>query len=60
MPSDARVANRIGAYAKFWQSDSVADSQIDKDNRLINYEDVVNGSCLRVARAAYLSLQASR
>lgn len=45
MSPDARVPNRIDAYAKFWQKDSAKDSQTDTDNRLDNYKDVVNGPC---------------
>lgn len=45
MSTDARVPNRIDAYAKFWQKDSAKDSQTDTDNRLDNYKDVVNGPC---------------
>lgn len=46
MSADARVPNRIDAYAKFWQKDSAADSQTDTDNRLDNYKEVVNGPSL--------------
>lgn len=48
MSADARVPNRIDAYAKFWQKDSAADSQTDTDNRLDNYKEVVNGPCPHV------------
>jgi len=40
---DGRVGSRIENYSDFWQKDTAKEAQVDSDNRLENYTDVVNG-----------------
>jgi len=40
---DGRVGSRIENYSDFWQKDTAKEDQVDSDNRLENYTDVVNG-----------------
>ncbi|KAL1697011.1 S-adenosyl-L-methionine-dependent methyltransferase [Schizophyllum commune] len=40
---DGRVGQRIENYTKFWQKDMNKDGEVDKDNRVDSYTDVVNG-----------------
>lgn len=41
--ADGRVDNRIENYTKFWQKDVNKESEVDNENRLDSYTDVVNG-----------------
>lgn len=41
---DGRVESRTANYAAFWQKDSADDKDVDRDNRLDQYTDVVNGT----------------
>jgi hypothetical protein len=40
---DGRVGSRIENYSDFWQKDIRKEGQVESDNRLENYTDVVNG-----------------
>ncbi|KZT62452.1 hypothetical protein CALCODRAFT_522352 [Calocera cornea HHB12733] len=40
---DARVQGRVENYNAFWQKDSKTDTEVDKDNRLENYTELING-----------------
>jgi sterol 24-C-methyltransferase len=41
--ADGRVQNRIENYTAFWQKDKSQESEVDNENRLDSYTDVVNG-----------------
>jgi sterol 24-C-methyltransferase len=41
--SDGRQEQRIDAYTKFWQKDISKEAEVDNQNRLDSYTDVVNG-----------------
>lgn len=41
--ADGRVDDRIENYTKFWQKDPNAEKDVDNENRLSSYTDVVNG-----------------
>ena len=41
--ADGRQKDRIENYTKFWQKDTSNESEVDNENRLENYTDVVNG-----------------
>lgn len=44
MPSaDARSESRVSNYNKFWNKDSAKDGDADRENRLSQYTDLVNG-----------------
>lgn len=44
MPSaDARSESRVSNYTKFWKKDSAHDGESDRENRLSQYTDLVNG-----------------
>lgn len=44
MPSaDARSEARVSNYTKFWKKDSAQDGESDRENRLSQYTDLVNG-----------------
>ena len=43
---DGRVGSRIENYSDFWQKDMRKEGQVESDNRLENYTDVVNGMLL--------------
>lgn len=43
---DGRVNSRIENYTAFFEKDSANDNAEQKENRLKNYTDVVNGMCL--------------
>lgn len=43
MGADGRVNERIENYTKFWEKDSTKDTETERDNRLENYTDVING-----------------
>ena len=43
---DGRVGSRIENYSDFWQKDIRKEGQVESDNRLENYTDVVNGVLL--------------
>lgn len=44
MPSaDARSESRVSNYTKFWKKDSAQDGDADRENRLEQYTDLVNG-----------------
>jgi len=40
---DARSQGRMENYNAFWQKDAKVDSEVDKDNRLSNYTELING-----------------
>ncbi|KAF8518082.1 delta-sterol C-methyltransferase [Gautieria morchelliformis] len=40
---DGRVDSRIQNYTGFWQKDTQLDSPVDKDTRVENYKEVING-----------------
>ncbi len=40
---DGRVNDRIENYTKFWQKDMGKEANVDTENRLDSYTDVVNG-----------------
>jgi len=40
---DGRVADRMENYTKFWQQDPKKEQDVDTENRLHNYTEVVNG-----------------
>jgi len=40
---DGRQKNRMEAYTKFWQNDMSHEQEVDKENRLESYTEVVNG-----------------
>ena len=42
--ADGRVGGRIENYTKFWQKDISKEANVDTDNRLDSYTDVINGS----------------
>ncbi|KAL1746042.1 S-adenosyl-L-methionine-dependent methyltransferase [Schizophyllum fasciatum] len=41
--ADGRVGSRIENYSKFWQKDIHKEGEVDTDNRVDSYQDVVNG-----------------
>ncbi|THU98385.1 sterol 24-C-methyltransferase [Dendrothele bispora CBS 962.96] len=41
--ADGREDERVQNYTKFWQNDTSKEAQVDNDNRLQSYADVVNG-----------------
>jgi len=41
--ADGRVGGRIENYTKFWQKDISKEANVDTDNRLDSYTDVING-----------------
>lgn len=41
---DGRQKNRMEAYTKFWQNDMTKEKEVDTDNRLNSYTEVVNGT----------------
>ena len=41
--ADGRVGERIGNYTKFWQSDLKQETNVEVENRLGDYTNVVNG-----------------
>ncbi|WVW83092.1 hypothetical protein I302_105110 [Kwoniella bestiolae CBS 10118] len=43
MPADARSANRVTNYNKFWEQKSANDNETHRANRLDQYTEVVNG-----------------
>ncbi|KZS92828.1 hypothetical protein SISNIDRAFT_412328 [Sistotremastrum niveocremeum HHB9708] len=43
MSLDGRVIERIKNYTNFWEKDSTKDTDAERDNRLTNYSDVING-----------------
>lgn len=43
---DGRVGSRIENYSDFWHKDIRKEGQVESDNRLENYTDVVNGVLL--------------
>lgn len=44
---DGRVVDRMENYSKFWQKDLNKEEDVDNQNRLENYTEVVNGTpCL--------------
>ena len=43
---DGRQKNRMEAYSKFWQNDMSKEQDVDTNNRLSSYTDVVNGAHL--------------
>lgn len=40
---DGRQEQRVDAYTKFWQKDMSKEADVDNQNRLDSYTDVVNG-----------------
>lgn len=42
---DGRQEKRVGGYTKFWQKDASNEADVDTNNRLDSYTDVVNGMC---------------
>jgi sterol 24-C-methyltransferase len=40
---DGRKADRIGNYTKFWQKDISKEAEVDNENRIDSYTEVVNG-----------------
>lgn len=40
---DGRVNDRIENYTKFWQKDMGKEANVDTENRIDSYTDVVNG-----------------
>ena len=40
---DGRVADRMENYTKFWQQDPKKEQDVDNENRLHSYTEVVNG-----------------
>ena len=42
---DARVGQRIENYTNFWQKDMAKEEDVDTENRVDSYTDVVNGEC---------------
>ena len=42
--ADGRVKQRVENYTGFWQKDMNKDGEVDKDNRVDSYTDVVNGT----------------
>ena len=43
---DGRQKNRMEAYTKFWQDDMNKEKDVDTNNRLSSYTEVVNGTHL--------------
>ncbi|ODN98544.1 sterol 24-C-methyltransferase [Cryptococcus wingfieldii CBS 7118] len=43
MPADARSADRVSNYNKFWEKKPIDDNDTHRANRLDQYTDVVNG-----------------
>jgi sterol 24-C-methyltransferase len=41
---DGRVDSRFENYSRFWQKDLTKEAQVDSDNRIDNYTDIVNGA----------------
>jgi hypothetical protein len=41
--ADGRVDERIGNYTRFWQSDLKHETNVEVENRLDDYTNVVNG-----------------
>lgn len=41
--ADGRQGKRVDAYTKFWQKDLNKEQEVDNQNRLDSYTDVVNG-----------------
>ncbi|KAG1806977.1 S-adenosyl-L-methionine-dependent methyltransferase [Suillus subaureus] len=41
--ADGRQEKRVGNYTKFWQKDLGKESEVDNQNRVQSYTDVVNG-----------------
>jgi sterol 24-C-methyltransferase len=41
---DGRVDSRFENYSGFWQKDLTKEAQVDSDNRIDNYTDIVNGA----------------
>lgn len=41
---DGRIQNRIENYSKFWQKDPNKEQDVDNQNRLESYTEVVNGN----------------
>jgi len=40
---DGRIGSRIEAYSKFWHQDPNSEQEVDTQNRLSSYTDVING-----------------
>jgi hypothetical protein len=45
---DLRSEARTSQYNNFWQNNSANDSEVDKQNRLDQYKEVVNGGWSRL------------
>ena len=43
---DGRVKSRVANYTAFWDKDAARDGNVQKDNRVENYTDVINGTLL--------------
>ena len=43
MPVEVRKADRVSAYSKRWQKDSSKDTELDRQSRLSEYTELVNG-----------------
>ncbi|ORY23039.1 S-adenosyl-L-methionine-dependent methyltransferase [Naematelia encephala] len=43
MPVEVRQAERVSNYNKFWHKDSAKDTEADRDGRLDQYTELVNG-----------------
>jgi sterol 24-C-methyltransferase len=39
-----RVDSSFENYSGFWQNDLTKEAQVDSDNRIDNYTDIVNGA----------------
>ena len=60
--ADGRQKNRMEAYTKFWQDDLNKEKEVDTENRLSSYTDVVNGTsrAMQILKIANLRLSPSR
>jgi hypothetical protein len=50
---DGRVDSRFENYSRFWEKVLTKEAQVDLDNRIENYTDIVNGACSLTIRMCW-------
>jgi hypothetical protein len=54
---DGRISGRsIEAHTKFWQQDPNSEQEVDTQNRLSSYADVINGEPAKLTASYFLQL----
>jgi sterol 24-C-methyltransferase len=50
---DGRVESRIEGYTKFWHQDPNSEQEVDTQNRLSSYTDVINGEQAKITASCF-------